>query len=1065
MKLIKQTTLVFREGGSDKIYEVDLCEVGADSFVVNFRYGRRGANLKEGAKTVAPVARSAADKTFQDLVDSKTKKGYRPINTAGAPTNPPQPKTTRAINEGARTRIILDRLQNPTRGEQKKGWPLERVIWRAGELRLREAAPLLVNLIGSGGALRDYCIAWSLGWCGDASHVSALGRLYADSSASDSVRRISAEALLKISDEQTKTNFRAGAMERLPIDLREAAGKGPSAAFAARLRAYLDGAGENHERYSALELIYLIDNQNVRPALLVLLREAPLRPNYFRQMRHVFKAAEYRRDAEVYGLLAYRFEKERAMFRNSWFPLNGDRQYSYLTVGGAYVSNAHQEIKKKDAPIAFGHRTKTYLRRRSWRTLDRQGQLGDAEYVKMAVGVLLPFTDADAQPVRESSTYLWQSGRTNAVGWDAYAPYWTFNHILYANSPRYYHLAGAAAWRCRPGYQPGAAEPAAREEAYPELWERTPVGLLHLISESGCRPVQHFAVKALRACKEFCAELDRESILMILGRPYEATAQLGFELARERYRPGDPDLELVLAVANSASPEARAEAHGWIDQSREQFVRDGDFVVALVTSPQPDTREFARRLLRSSVLPDATARTLIVRLIAHLTGFGDGQEAEAADVAETIFKSFGNQLRQIGLDVVRDLLAHPLREVQELGANILLIHDVRPGELPEEIIIALINSPFESLRGIGVRLLGELPAESLKRRENLLLALATHSLGDVRHAVRPVIQNLTAGDGEREFAERLARRLIDSLLAPDATVDEDAQRGVANMLWETFGADVLISVVDKDTALKLTRAKSTAAHELSGRVIEAKTRAGAGWAESFTTDEIADLVDSETLAVRTAAQTLFDAVVDRYRQATNPADHLGEMARAVRLLDAKWDDARKHFFDAFRTNFGAADFTPGLLVSICDSVREDVQSFGRALITEYFSEAEGQEYMLKLSEHPSADLQLFVTNYLERYCADDPARLRELSAYFTSVLSRVNKARVAKERVVAFLTAEAAKSVEAARAVAAIFARQSATVAVGQKAAMIEAMLIIHRAHPDVPVPINVNRAEVRRAV
>lgn len=75
MKLIKQTTLVFREGGSDKIYEVDLCEVGADSYVVNFRYGRRGANLKEGAKTVAPVARSAADKTFQDLVDSKTKKG------------------------------------------------------------------------------------------------------------------------------------------------------------------------------------------------------------------------------------------------------------------------------------------------------------------------------------------------------------------------------------------------------------------------------------------------------------------------------------------------------------------------------------------------------------------------------------------------------------------------------------------------------------------------------------------------------------------------------------------------------------------------------------------------------------------------------------------------------------------------------------------------------------------------------------------------------------------------------------------------------------------------------
>lgn len=1064
MKLIKQTTLVYREGGSDKIYEVDLCEVSADSYVVNFRYGRRGSSLKEGAKTVAAVARLAADKIFQDLVDAKTRKGYRPISSnTRATDDPPPAKKLHAIDEGARNQIILDRLQNPSRGRQKKGWPLEQVIWRAGELRLREAAPFLVNLIGSNGALRDYCIAWSLGWCGDAGHVSALNRLHADAAATDAVRRIAAEALLKISDEQTNVDFRAEAMERLPRELLETARSGPSAAFSAALRAYLDAAGDKFERYSALELIYLIDNQNMRPALLGLLREAPLRPNYFRQLRHIFKAAEYRRDAEVYGLLAYRFEKERAMFRNAWSPLSGERAQYSVTVSGSYVANASQEIQKNAASLAFGNRTRTYLRRRTWRALDRQGQLGDTEYVRMAVGVLLPFTDEDAQPARESNTYQWQSGRTNAVRWDAYASYWAFNHILYANSPRYFHQAGSAAWRCRPGYQLGAPEPEVREEAYPELWERMPVGLLHLISESQCQPVQHFAVKALRACREFCAELDRESILMILSRPYVATAQFGFELAKNRYRAADPDLELVRAVANCAAPEARAEAHRWINERRERFLRDSDFVVALVTSSYADTREFARRLLRSSVLPDAEAKTLIVRLIAHLTGLADDQATEAADVAETILTSFGNQLRQVGLSVVRDLLAHPLREVQELGANILLLHDVRPGELPEELIIALINSPFESLRGIGVRLLGELPAESLRRRENLLLALATHSLADVRLAVRPVLQNMTAGENEQEFSERLARRLIHTLLAP-GEADADAHRSVASLLWETFSAG-LLNIVDKDTALKLTRAKSTAAHELGGQVIEAKARPSASWAETFTTEEIVDLSDHETLRVRMAAQTLFGLVVDRYRQATNPANHLGEMARAVRLLDAKWDDARGFFFDAFKTHFGAEDFTPGLLVSICDSVRHDVQRFGRALITEYFSEAAGPEYMLKLSEHPSADLQLFVTNYLERYCADDHTRLRELSPYFMSVLSRVNKARVAKERVVAFLTAEAAKSAEAARVVAEIFARQSATIAVGHKAAMIEAMLIIRRAHPEVPLPINVNPVEVRRAV
>ena len=48
MKLIKRKTLHYQKDSSDKVYEVDLCEVAEDKYLVNFRYGRRGANLKEG---------------------------------------------------------------------------------------------------------------------------------------------------------------------------------------------------------------------------------------------------------------------------------------------------------------------------------------------------------------------------------------------------------------------------------------------------------------------------------------------------------------------------------------------------------------------------------------------------------------------------------------------------------------------------------------------------------------------------------------------------------------------------------------------------------------------------------------------------------------------------------------------------------------------------------------------------------------------------------------------------------------------------------------------------------
>jgi hypothetical protein len=64
MRLVKQTRLVFVEGRSDKVYEVDLCEVGTNQFVVNFRYGKRGAALKDGSKTAAPVKLADAERVF-----------------------------------------------------------------------------------------------------------------------------------------------------------------------------------------------------------------------------------------------------------------------------------------------------------------------------------------------------------------------------------------------------------------------------------------------------------------------------------------------------------------------------------------------------------------------------------------------------------------------------------------------------------------------------------------------------------------------------------------------------------------------------------------------------------------------------------------------------------------------------------------------------------------------------------------------------------------------------------------------------------------------------------------
>ena len=76
MKLLKSKILYFKDAKSDKVYEVDLCEVDSELFVVNFRYGRKGSTLREGTKTVFPVPYEEATTIFDKLVKSKEKKGY-----------------------------------------------------------------------------------------------------------------------------------------------------------------------------------------------------------------------------------------------------------------------------------------------------------------------------------------------------------------------------------------------------------------------------------------------------------------------------------------------------------------------------------------------------------------------------------------------------------------------------------------------------------------------------------------------------------------------------------------------------------------------------------------------------------------------------------------------------------------------------------------------------------------------------------------------------------------------------------------------------------------------------
>jgi hypothetical protein len=1041
LKLIKQTKLVFAEGRSEKVYEIDLCEVGTNQFVVNFRYGKRGSALKDGSKTVAPVKRDEADRVFDKLVKDKVDSGYvpegqapapRPVDASSAPqvrasAPPPPAPGTVPVSQDPRAQRVLDRLAKPEGGgggsggatwfrqstPRGKPWPIERAIWRAGELRLREAEPLLIRWLGTARTeaegtakgLRDYCVAWALGRCGGGeAAMQALAGLYGNAATPEHVKRIAAESLLLIGDRASSDEFKDHQLGQLPAVLAQIARTGTPAAFATALDNFA-----LHQNANVLYQLYLIDSATTRPALLDALRKTPLRAPLFAPLRTIFKAAELRRDARVFGILGHRFETTIANYKQSRW---------------------RQRVRKD----AYSSDTRAYLRRRVWRTLRRLGKVGDPDYCKLAVGALLAFRDSDAVEPKQTFSH---GGR---VAWDRFAPYIAFNHILYGNSPRYELKRNGKAWRMKAPHKPGATPPAQREESFPGLWEAHPGALMQLCAESECTPVHEFASKALLACTAFLDELELDDIILLLSRPYEATARVGFVVAKKRYDPARPQMALLAALAACAHAPGRAQAFQWIDEQRSHALADSALLAALVVGRPADTRQFARRLLRSATLAPDVGQALVGRLIAALLALTEADNELALDAVQTMSMTLANHLQTVSVAVIRDLLAHPLPGVQELGAELLLRHDSRTGVIPADIILAVLHSPHENVRAVGMRLLGELPDAVLATMDQLLLRLTCDGNADIRNASRTLVQRVA--NGFPAARDIVLAGLSDALLR--RRLAEDVPSHVLRVITEDLSASH--SKVDKDTILRLLASGSPHAQELGG-ILLAKN---VGF-DQLELDDIVPLASHEILSVRQASWTMYERGIARVQ---------ANLASAVRILDAKWQDSRQWAFAFFRRP--EFQFTAEVMVVVIDSVREDVQAYGRELLQRHFSDADGPELLRKLSEHPARSVQLFATNYLERFASGRPERLDLLLPYFASVLSRVNQGRIAKRRVLAFLQTEGARDAASAAIVVPLMFRIAATISIEYRAAAIETMMAVHRARPEVALPMAVKPLPVR---
>jgi len=999
MRIVEQTRLGFREGTSDKVYEVDLVEVADGQYVVNFRYGRRGTSLRDGSKTPLPVSAEKARAVYTALVAEKTKAGYKPLSGADLDTTSP-PRVDPRARAARRERELIEELGRGHRSEH----PLHLLVRKVGERGLQEAEPFLLELLAGSQesrvkpeVLRHFIIA-ALARCGSPRAVPALTAIFEDGKQPRHLRDVALLALTMIGDADERQMARARVLARLrPLPDGDLAAymraaeelletdpeQARSAIFALYVSApaRLDAAESEADRLArgiALGIARIARSVSVAPGVPLTVHWAKVRVE-FGLLRSLNWAAEIRRDAELFAVLTRRFESER----------RGTKA------------------------------TKNYFRRRAARTLRRLGSIASPDYVEFATALALSYADNDAEPLRDGF-----------ANWDAFARYHALNFILYGNSPRY-ERAGhrRATWRCRNGYVPNSPPPSTREESFPALWDQAPEALWRLGVSDAANPVIHFATRALRDQTDFLSRVEDARLAQALAHAKRPMRHVAFETARVRM----PNLVLARAALLSGIDEADSWVLHWVESSPNVLTEHVELLALMITAPSNRVRAAGDRFASGLSLSGDPARELVGSTIAILMSLSSEPSANerAEGAAALLLRHAAAALDALGIEVVKDLLAHTLSGVAALGAEILL-RRARSGPLANHLLDVLLESAHASVRSIGARIVADTPPALMKDEPALLVHLALSSNVELRIGTRGLL-----GEVARLYPEvgtRVASELVDSLLTRQA-------EGVPAHILSLLRHELKGCLPKRDSAnvLALIGALSPHAREAGGLLL------GVLSPDEFELEQIVRLASHEILLVRQGAWALTLSAKDRFRVAP---------VALARLCDARWDDSRAFAFEFVRS-FAREDLVPDTVIAICDSIEPHVQRFGQTLLLEYWREQDAARYLLRLSEHPSANIQLLVSGLLDRHARGNLTLLEQLLPCFRGILSRVNQGAVAKERVLSFLRAEATASAEAAALVAPLLERQSLTRAISHKGSLIAAMVAVHDRYPDVPLPIS----------
>jgi len=542
---------------------------------------------------------------------------------------------------------------------------------------------------------------------------------------------------------------------------------------------------------------------------------------------------------------------------------------------------------------------------------------------------------------------------------------------------------------------------------------------------------------------------------MVLS-PYDEVLDFSLDLIRRKYNPQKPNKGLINAMISTNNEKAINLALELIDKNSEPFIKDVSFIKTIINSSNESVHTWIRQNIKEDNLTEAELDEIVDAAIAHMLL---EKEVEAKEVmeadqeetteegaikslpSETLVLIFPQHLKQTEPDKIISLINHELFSVQLFGAKLINLNDRKPEEWPESIIIGLLTSAHAQIREEGMKLFSKLTDEQLQGKADLITSLATSEHADLRQQARPIIARVAPQN--KAFAESLLLGLYDALL--DDHKDEDLAPDVYATIEEHLMPALPVLEKELDEMLRSDKREvQMLTYHLINDHLDLNT---------WKVEDVARLGKQEMKKLRVMATSFYTEHVDKIKY---------EKLEAITILDTDWSETREKSKEFFDTHFTEKEWDPELIITLCDSIRPEIQEYGTQILGQYFKDENGIQYLEALSEHPDPHIQLYTTNYLDRYAFNNMDMLNKLKPYFERILSTINTRRVAKMRAFRFIAKQAQEGEEYAKYVIGILNELIGTIVVRENENYVFLLHELHQKYPSLDIKIETVPLEIR---